>query len=99
MKRKVLYLLQCVVMIVLSACSEDDLQSLQAAFESNVQEVTMGESVTFKDASIGEPTKWNWHFDGGEPETSYSVLVLCTINLEFILSFCLLDEEAMLMKL
>lgn len=53
MKRKVLYLLQCVVMIVLSACSEDDLQSLQAAFESNVQEVTMGESVTFKDASIG----------------------------------------------
>ena len=30
---------------------------------------------------------------------SYSVLVLCTINLEFILSFCLLDEEAMLMKL
>ena len=70
MKRKVLYLLQCVVMIVLSACSEDDLQSLQAAFESNVQEVTMGESVTFKDASIGEPTKWNWHFDGGEPETS-----------------------------
>ena len=29
MKRKVLYLLQCVVMIVLSACSEDDLQSLQ----------------------------------------------------------------------
>ena len=97
MKRKVLYLLQCVVMIVLSACSEDDLQSLQAAFESNVQEVTMGESVTFKDASIGEPTKWNWHFDGGEPETS--VLLLCTINLEFILSFCLLDEEAMLMKL
>ena len=43
MKRKVLYLLQCVVMIVLSACSEDDLQSLQAVFESNVQEVTMGE--------------------------------------------------------
>lgn len=57
MKRKVLYLLQCVVMIVLSACSEDDLQSLQAAFESNVQEVTMGESVTFKDASTGEQAR------------------------------------------
>ncbi len=53
-----------------------------------------------KDASTGEPTKWNWHFDGGERRLrSYSVLVLCTINLEFILSFCLLDEEAMLMKL
>ena len=93
MKRKVLYLLQCVVMIVLSACSEDDLQSLQAAFESNVQEVTMGESVTFKDASTGEPTKWNWHFDGGEPETSvlFSPSVVYN-NLEFILSFCLLDR-------
>ena len=81
MKRKVLYLLQCVVMIVLSACSEDDLQSLQAAFESNVQEVTMG------------------LMEENQRLRSYSVLVLCTINLEFILSFCLLDEEAMLMKL
>ncbi len=57
-------------MILLLACSEDDLQSLQAAFESDLQEVTIGESITFKDISTGEPSKWNWRFEGGEPETS-----------------------------
>lgn len=70
MKRKILYVLQCVTVILLSACSEDDVQSLQASFASDVQEITIGESVTFKDESMGEPTKWNWHFEGGEPETS-----------------------------
>jgi PKD repeat protein len=43
---------------------------LQAAFESDLQEVTIGESITFKDISTGEPSKWNWRFEGGEPETS-----------------------------
>ena len=100
MKRKVLYLLQCVVMIVLSACSEDDLQSLQAAFESNVQEVTMGESVTFKMLlPVNRLSGTGILMEENRRLRSYSVLVLCTINLEFILSFCLLDEEAMLMKL
>lgn len=70
MKRKTIYLLQCIVVILLLACSEDDLQSLQAAFESDLQEVTIGESITFKDISTGEPSKWNWRFEGGEPETS-----------------------------
>ena len=53
MKRKTIYLLQCIVVILLLACSEDDLQSLQAAFESDLQEVTIGESITFKDRSLG----------------------------------------------
>ena len=64
MKRKTIYLLQCIVVILLLACSEDDLQSLQAAFESDLQEVTIGESITFKDLSSGEPSKWNWRFEG-----------------------------------
>lgn len=59
MKRKTIYLLQCIVVILLLACSEDDLQSLQAAFESDLQEVTIGESITFKDISTGEPSNLN----------------------------------------
>ena len=93
MKRKTIYLLQCIVVILLLACSEDDLQSLQAAFESDLQEVTIGESITFKDISTGEPSKWNWRFEGGEPETSILVLMLYIISLEFIRLPCLSDAE------
>ena len=60
MKRKTIYLLQCIVVILLLACSEDDLQSLQAAFESDLQEVTIGESITFKDISTGELAVRRW---------------------------------------
>ena len=94
MKRKTIYLLQCIVVILLLACSEDDLQSLQAAFESDLQEVTIGESITFKDISTGEPSKWNGgsKVENQKPQ-SYLVLMLYIISLEFIRLPCLSDAE------
>ena len=89
MKRKTIYLLQCIVVILLLACSEDDLQSLQAAFESDLQEVTIGESITFKDISNGIGGS---KVENQKPQ-SYLVLMLYIISLEFIRLPCLSDAE------
>ena len=79
MKRKTIYLLQCIVVILLLACSEDDLQSLQAAFESDLQEVTIN--------GIGGSKVEN------QKPQSYLVLMLYIISLEFIRLPCLSDAE------
>lgn len=54
---------------------ESDLFSLPAvapvaAFIANTTTITQGQTVTFSDQSINEPTSWDWNFEGGTPTTS-----------------------------
>lgn len=43
---------------------------LIAGFTMSANRIKVGESVTFTDNSIGEPTSWNWEFEGGTPASS-----------------------------
>lgn len=55
---------------IVAACQKTENAPLKAEFESDTQEIGIGEKVTFKDISSGNPSRWNWTFEGGEPETS-----------------------------
>lgn len=46
------------------------LESPIAGFEADLTTIKIGEAVTFTDKSTNTPTKWEWFFDGGSPETS-----------------------------
>lgn len=43
---------------------------LIADFTPSATTIMVGETVTFTDSSIGEPTNWAWEFEGGTPATS-----------------------------
>ena len=43
---------------------------LIADFTPSATKIKVGETVTFTDNSIGEPTSWSWEFEGGTPTTS-----------------------------
>ncbi|HWI90754.1 MAG TPA: PKD domain-containing protein [Flavisolibacter sp.] len=59
---------------ILVSCNkpEDDKTSttIKPVFESERQEISAGDSITFKDFSEGYATKWKWTFEGGTPATS-----------------------------
>ena len=42
----------------------------QAAFTGNPTTIFVGQSVTFTNQSTGNPTSWQWVFEGGTPATS-----------------------------
>lgn len=94
MKRKTIYLLQCIVVILLLACSEDDLQSLQAAFESDLQEVTSEKVLLSKTYLLVNLLNGigGSKVENQKPQ-SYLVLMLYIISLEFIRLPCLSDAE------
>lgn len=43
---------------------------LIADFNPSATRIKVGETVTFTDNSVGEPTSWSWEFEGGTPATS-----------------------------
>jgi PKD repeat protein len=55
----------------LSACGNDP-DPLVADFVSDPDPavIDLGSSIDFTDLSTGDPTAWNWTFEGGTPETS-----------------------------
>lgn len=46
------------------------LSPFTASFTANNTQICAGGSVQFTDQSVGNPTSWNWTFEGGTPATS-----------------------------
>ena len=46
------------------------LDYFEAAFSSDITHVQPGGAISFTDQSTGDPTSWNWTFEGGTPATS-----------------------------
>ena len=57
-------------LLALLSCQKSDNTPLIADFESDAVTVEMGQKIVFKDLSSGDPTRWNWTFEGGDPEES-----------------------------
>jgi len=57
-----------------ASCSTDDITLLDPPLEANIGadrlEVQVGDTVTFKDLSLGLPSQWHWKFEGGSPGES-----------------------------
>lgn len=53
-----------------SSCTDEERVSLSADFISDKQMVSAGEKICFMDRSAGDPVRWNWVFEGGEPGVS-----------------------------
>ena len=65
--------------LALWACSCEDSDTklpLKAEFESDKTSVLVGDEVSFNDLSTGEPTRWNWTFEGAETEYKYLKAVI-----------------------
>ncbi len=53
---------------------------LAASFSANPSNVFVGGSVTFNDLSVGNPTGWEWTFEGGDPSSSTEQNPVVTYN-------------------
>lgn len=59
----------------LSDCSKEEVNqieptSLDAQFLAGNTNIVAGTTVQFSDRSTGNPSEWQWTFEGGTPETS-----------------------------
>ena len=68
MKKRLYFLLVCVGLFY--ACKDEEQVLLNADFISDRQTISAGEKVCFMDKSVGEPVRWDWAFEGGEPSVS-----------------------------
>jgi len=58
------------VLFIVSVCScEKDVEKPQPDFSAN-QSSSNSLEINFTDLSTNNPTNWEWHFEGGKPETS-----------------------------
>jgi PKD repeat protein len=55
-------------------------QPLTASFTASETTIVEGESITFTDYSTGNPTSWEWTFEGGDPATSTDQNPVVTYN-------------------
>ena len=70
--RRVSQLFYFLIGTTIVSCSESNPEParLFADFDADVDEIFVGQSVSFSDLSEGEPTTWEWRFQGGDPATS-----------------------------
>ncbi len=69
MKKSVLIILSAMAAFLVS-CKEETMAPLQADFTHSASSVMVGDEVSFKDVSLGSPSRWTWTFEGAETETS-----------------------------
>ena len=67
--KKIIYFLFALIGI-LYACKDEEQVLLNANFIADKQTISAGEKVCFMDQSTGEPVRWDWVFEGGEPSIS-----------------------------
>lgn len=70
MKTNIFFLLNVVLLLSVLSCTKEEREPLAAAFEADVKNTVAGGAITFADRSTGQPSKWKWTFEGGEPATS-----------------------------
>ncbi|MGB0525562.1 MAG: PKD domain-containing protein, partial [Flammeovirgaceae bacterium] len=72
-KRSYLVLLYFLVFALVFACEDDEepmSPQLFADFSASLTSIQEGASIQFTDESLGDPTSWEWTFEGGSPSTS-----------------------------
>ncbi|MDP6908138.1 MAG: FISUMP domain-containing protein, partial [Flavobacteriales bacterium] len=67
--RYLITLLLSFTAVIFNGCNEDD-DDVDADFSSSSSTIDVGQSINFTDESLGNPTSWEWTFEGGAPETS-----------------------------
>ncbi len=68
---KIKFLPIIALVLVVFACKKDELSTtIKPDFSVASQQVLAGESVVFTDKSDGQPSSWNWEFEGGTPAKS-----------------------------
>lgn len=78
MPNKIFYNSLLALFFVITSCSsdsespqpEEQIISVSADFSQDKTEILEGETIDFKDVSKGNPTSWNWTFEGGNPSAS-----------------------------
>lgn len=69
--KRLSYLLSIALVATVSSCKDDNApEPLSAEFTADRTTVNAGETVFFMDRSSGNPVRWDWEFEGGEPATS-----------------------------
>lgn len=70
MRTKIIILV-CFISGIFISCNDDEtIERIDADFKSDIQNISEGQTVSFKDLSIGSVSKWDWTFEGGTPPTS-----------------------------
>ena len=65
------YILGAATLLFLASCEDEvKVAPLEANMKSDRTEVAAGDKVCFMDQSSGNPARWDWEFEGGEPATS-----------------------------
>ncbi|MEC3878975.1 LamG-like jellyroll fold domain-containing protein [Parapedobacter sp. 10938] len=63
-----------ILMQLIGSCTTEDemllAPPLEAAFEADIRQVKIGDTVSFRDMSIGLPSQWKWVFEGGSPSSA-----------------------------
>jgi len=56
--------------ILIFSCEKQLEPAVQVEFSADKTSIALGESVSFTDATEGNPTSWAWEFEGGTPSNS-----------------------------